>query len=117
MRFYQTAAPDQHASGYLIGGEPVTLLNLTPHGTVHFYLPKIELELETRFNDGERRMHLPPNLHTIILEPDLMRVSMVWHSAIECHAKVYKLDHTRVQLRTMENTDADEEIGDLLALE
>lgn len=112
-RFHQCAPADQQAASFLLGGEQVTLLNLTASGRVDFVLPKVELMLETHFQDGERRPHEPPKLHTVILEPDVNRVSLVWHSAIECHAKVYELSSTRIQLRKGV-ADDDEATGDNL---
>ena len=35
-------------------------------------------------------------MHTVILEPAVMRVSLVWHSALPCHPKVHKLLKTRI---------------------
>ncbi|WP_374568600.1 DUF2169 domain-containing protein [Ideonella sp.] len=93
--FFQCAPPDQQAPGFLQGGEPVTLLNLTPSGRLDFLLPRMALELETRFHDGERRPG-EAHLHTVLLQPDSRRVSLVWHLAQECHAKAYQLDHTRI---------------------
>ena len=116
-RFFQCAPADQQAPAFLRGGEPVVLKNLTPSGDLRFLLPAIEIALETRFMDGERRQHESPPLHTIILEPDFPRVSMVWHSALECHAKMYQLASTRVVVRrhTMDSDD-EESVDNLLDL-
>ena len=114
LRHCQCAPRDQQAPAFLSGGEPVTLRNLTPAGTLAFDLPTIDLRLETRFMDDERQTHPAPVLHTVILEPDVPRVSLVFHSAIECHAKVYQLDHTRIFLRG--DDDEDDVTGGLLDL-
>lgn len=98
-RFFQCAPVDQQTAQFLVGGEPVTLLHMSPQGRLDFALPSMELMLESRFSDGERRMHDAPKLHTVIFEPDLARVSLVWHSSLECHSKVYKLDVTRIHWR------------------
>lgn len=115
-RFFQCAPADQQTPQYLRGGEIVNWLNLSPHGRVTFALPTIELSLETRFSDGERRVHEAPKLHTLIMEPDLMRVSLVWHSALECHAKVYRLDSTRVRWRRAADEETDDTVDDLMDL-
>jgi len=99
-RFYQCAPADQQAPEFLRGGEPVVLHNLTPDGDLRFTLPKIFLGFETRFVDGTRQFHADRKLHTVILEPDVPRVSLVWHTALPCHFKVQKLDRTAVTLRT-----------------
>jgi hypothetical protein len=99
-RYYQSAPADQQAPQWLRGGEPVTLLNLHPRGTIRFALPKVYLGFETRFYDGSREVHKNRKLHTVILEPDFPRVSLVWHSALPCHFKVQKLERTVVTLKT-----------------
>lgn len=115
-RFFQTVPPDQQAP--LRGGEGVLLENLTPGGRLGFALPRPGIALNTRFMDGTRKDPGPPALHTVILDPDRMRVSLVWHSAMECHAKVYTLDHTRVTMfdPTIPPEEREEEVESLLDL-
>lgn len=113
IRHYQAAPSDQQTSDFLVGGEPVLLKNLTPSGTLRFVLPTIVFAFQTRFMDGERREHDPPSLHSVILEPDFPRVSLVWHSALECHSKVYDLETTRIEVCT-EQVDTEEELDSLL---
>jgi hypothetical protein len=110
-RFFQCAPADQQAPQFLIGGEPVALLNLSPEGTLRFALPKLFLGFDTRFYDGGREIHKVRKLHTVILEPDFPRVSLVWHSALPCHLKGDKLERTIVTLKTNLSTgeSADDE--------
>ncbi len=98
--FFQCAPADQQAPEFLRGGEPVVLLRLTPSGDLRFLLPKVYLGFETRFYDGSREVHKNRKLHTVILEPDFPRVSLVWHTALPCHFKVQKLERTIVTLKT-----------------
>jgi hypothetical protein len=100
-RFFQTVPADQQAPSFLRGGEPVTLLQLTPGGTLRFQLPRVLPRFETRFSDDTRELHEDCKLHSVILEPDYPRVSLVWHSALPCHLKVQKLLSTMV---TVEET-------------
>jgi len=99
-RFFQCAPEDQQAPAFLRGGEPVVLYRLTPLEDVRFSLPKVFLGFETRFLDGTSERHMERRLHTVILEPDFPRVSLVWHAALPCHFKVYKLERTIVTLKT-----------------
>src|ERR1700674_1163598 len=99
-RFFQCAPADQQAPQFLSGGEPVALLNLMPGDDLRFLLPKIFLGFETRFYNGSREIHKTRKLHSVILEPDFPRVSVVWHSALPCHFKVQKLERTIVTLRS-----------------
>jgi hypothetical protein len=93
-RFFQYAPPDQQPSAFLRGGEPVVIVGLTAAGDLRFLLPRVELRFVTRFYDGTRQVHGDPALHSVILEPDYPRVSVVWHSALPCHFKVQKLEDT-----------------------
>jgi hypothetical protein len=99
-RFFQCAPVEQQAPTHLHGGEPVVLLNLTPGGELRFNLPKLYFGFETRFYDHAREIHKHRKLHTVIIEPDLSRVSMVWHSPLPCPFRGNKLKETIVTLKT-----------------
>jgi hypothetical protein len=98
-RFYQSVPPDQQTSRFLMGGEEVYLTNLTPGGVLAFRLPRVVLGFETDFG-GEPVRHRA-NLHTVILEPNVPRVMLVWHTALPCHPKVTKLRRTRIIQKTL----------------
>jgi hypothetical protein len=98
-RFFQAAPSDQQAPAFLRGGEPVILLHMTARGDLRFQLPRIFPGFETLFFDGTRVLHKDRKLHSVILEPDFPRVSLVWHSALSCHFKVQKLDRTIITLK------------------
>src|SRR5690606_27696447 len=95
-RHYQCAPADQQAPQFLQGGEPVALVHLAPQAEIRFVLPRVLLGLEPFFSDGTRQRQERPRLHTVILEPSAMRVSLVWHSALPCHPRVHKLMRTRI---------------------
>lgn len=98
-RYYQCAPVDQQVPGYLKGGEDVILVNLSAGGRIRFKLPRLSVGFTTQFDDGTSEQHRG-DLHTVILMPDVPKVSMVWHSHLECHHKVLKLNNT--QIRTKE---------------
>jgi len=99
-RFFQCAPPDQQAPSFLRGGEPAVLHRLTPDGELRFALPKVFLGFETRFTDRSTEIHQQRRLHTVIIDGDGPRVSLVWHTALPCHFKVHKLERTIVTLKT-----------------
>jgi hypothetical protein len=106
-RHHQYAPADQQAPEMLRGGEPVALHHLTPGGDLRFALPRLHLGFETFFTDGTRVIHDKRALHSVILEPDHPRVSLVWHTALPCHFKVRKLLRTVVRLKTrLDGADA-----------
>jgi hypothetical protein len=94
----QCAPADQQTAHFLKGGEEVELRNLTPSGNLKFALPRVILGFETNF--GSDVVNHRANLHTVILEPDVPRVLMVWHSALPCHSKVTILRRTRIFEKT-----------------
>lgn len=98
--FWQCAPPAQYAAGQLRGNEIVTLANLTPpefsaSRVISFAIPKLSLNFRTRFTDGSILTHRA-KMHTVIIEPDHPRLSVVWHSELPCHRLVNMLDVTTV---------------------
>jgi hypothetical protein len=94
-RYFQCAPEDQQAQGYLRGGEPVELYNLTPERVLRFNLPRVVLSFRTNF--GEETVDHRAVLDTVILEPDAPRVIMVWSTMLPCHHKVLKLQETSIR--------------------
>jgi hypothetical protein len=100
-RFFLCSPEDQRPSGHLRGGEPVELLNLTPDGWLAFKLPRVAFRFRTEFR-GKPAVTHRGLLHTVILEPDVPQVVLVWHTALPAHADVLRLARTRVtQLRVV----------------
>jgi hypothetical protein len=97
-RYYQIAPEDQQVAGFLKGGEIVQLYNLTPGGVFQFRLPRLFLAFTTYFDDGSRDDHRAV-LHTVTLKPDEPKVVVVWHTNLECHHKVLKLNNTEIRLK------------------
>jgi hypothetical protein len=94
-RFYQCAPLDQQLVPHLRGGELVELVNMTPGGALRFELPKVYLALTTHFG-FETKEHRT-KLASVIVEADIPRVIMVWHSVLPCHHLVDQLDKTVVR--------------------
>ena len=90
---------DQRPQRHLRGGELVELLNLTPQGVLRFALPKIYLTYTTHFATaaGRRIEEHRGRLSTVIIEPDIGRLSLVWQSALLVHKDKDDLEHTVVR--------------------
>lgn len=97
-RYYQCAPKDQQVQGYLKGGELVQVVNMTPAGHLQFYLPRFNFAFTTNFDDGTSDQHRA-TLHTVIIRTDVQKVVMVWHTLLECHQKVLKLNNTTIRLK------------------
>jgi len=92
-RHLQCAPEDQWSARHLYGGEPVALLNLSPHGPLQFALPKISLVFATRF--GSRREIHQGRLGTVLIQPDVDRLQLVWQTALPVSGRdVDYLDET-----------------------
>lgn len=86
------APADQQPARHLRGGEPVELENLTRDGTLSFQLPKLYFGFRTTIN-GRIEEH-NGRLATVIIEPDLPRVILVWQSVLAVRNEVDYLDET-----------------------
>jgi len=94
-RFYLCAPEDQQVQGHLNGGEPVALYNLTPGGLLSFELPRVSIRFVTSFYGKEDVEHCA-TIQTIILEPDVPRMIILWATCLSCHHDVLKLKATAV---------------------
>lgn len=115
-RSWRIAPPPQQLDRHLQGGETVVLRNLTrpgycPDSRLSFELPRLSLGFETRFFDGcvERSR---ARIHTVILEPEWPRVSIVHHISLPCHPRVNQLERTIVTEKRRPFDPACRPVGD-----
>lgn len=94
-RFFMCAPADQQFIPHLRGGERIEVAGMSPNGALAFDLPKIPLGFETRI-DGKRKHH-KGFLQTVIVEPDVPRVVMVWQTQLRCHHECDFLDTTIIR--------------------
>lgn len=95
-RFLNMAHPDLVYPGYLQGGEPVTITHMHPDGVLKFDLPRVNLIARIRVAD---RVEQPEFLlETLILEPNLRKLSMVWRAAMPCDKQALKVSEVRIGL-------------------
>jgi hypothetical protein len=92
-RFELCAPTDQQQPDYIYGGEPVELSNFTEDGILRLTLPRVYLTFSTQIR--ARMEEHRSRLASVILEPDQMRLMMVWQTALKVAAhRVEHLDHT-----------------------
>jgi len=94
-RFDMCAPADQWPARHLAGGERVLLQNLTPEGALSFSLPRVALTLATRL--AGRTVEHEAALHTVLLEPDLRRVQLAWHTSLACDGQEQSLEYTEIR--------------------
>lgn len=91
-QFFQAASPELTAFPPLRGGELVKLCHLTPSGILEFRLPRTWLAFRTCI--GRQWVTHEARLGTVILEPDVPRVLMVWQTAVPCHRQRFEISAT-----------------------
>jgi hypothetical protein len=89
-RFYNVAAPELIFEPYLKGGEQVDIENATPEGRLQFRLPRIEYDVKLRI-EGDDQI-VPLNLDTVCIEPDELRLTMIWRGKCYCDKKMLKME-------------------------
>ena len=99
LRFFNTAAPELVCNGYLKGGEPVTITNMSPTGDKRFTLPLCELETSVKMAGSVENPYL--NLETVLFEPNESRFTMLWRSAVQCDKKVLKVEQIDINLKNL----------------
>ena len=98
-RFALSAPEDQLARRPLRGGEPLTLVNLTPSGAVRFELPRIDLAYTTKI--GPRMEEHGAALTTVFVDAEAAQLSLVWQSELRVAARdVDYLDETTIRERS-----------------
>jgi hypothetical protein len=95
-RFFQLAPAGLIADGYLSGGEVVTVRGATPGGYLTFQLPKLQVLVAYVLN-GSREQR-PANLDTVIIEPDAMRVILVWRAVLACDKQLLRVSEVHADL-------------------
>jgi hypothetical protein len=80
MAYWNGAHPDMQVP-YLNGDEEIVLSNLTPGGTLNFRLPGLKPIVKIVCAHG-RSLSVSANLDTVILEPDSMRIALVWRAVV-----------------------------------
>ena len=96
----QCAPADQQPDKPLRGGESVELFNLTPSGRLSFQLPKVYLAFTTHI-DGRQEEHRA-QLASVIIEPDLYQLKMVWNTVLLCRNEGDYLDQTVIRQKRYE---------------
>lgn len=95
-RFFNMAHPDLIYPGFLQGGEPVSITHMHPAGPLKFDLPHVNLI--ARIYIAGRVETSSFYLETLLLEPNLQKLSMVWRSALPCDKKLLKVSEVKIGL-------------------
>jgi hypothetical protein len=94
-RFFHVAPPELIAPGFLQGGEPVELIGFTAGAPIRFELPQCGLGLVFDFDGAS--VPKPPQMETVLFEPDLGRFQMLWRVGLGVDKKLLKLKSLTVR--------------------
>jgi len=93
-QYYQSAPADQQLS-LPLGEQMVTLINLTPDGDRSFRIPHLEAPVHVFPKHGERE-DLVAYADTVVVEPDLERVTMTWRASRPLKKNMFEIEQVLV---------------------
>ena len=96
QRFFNMAAPELTFQRFLMGGEPVEVLGASREGPIRFEVPRCQPRVTIKVMG--RNETPPPRLETVLIEPDLNRVSVSWRSELPCDKHVLKVDEASIDV-------------------
>jgi hypothetical protein len=96
-RFCNAAHPDLKYPSYLQGGEPVLISNMHPNGILKFDVPRVGISARITLDGSDVMPDI--NLETLVLEPNQLRMSLVWRAVLPCDKQALKISDVRVALR------------------
>lgn len=99
-RFLNAAHPDLTFDRYLNGGEPVTLINVSPRGPIEFELPSCQFSTTVKTAGSSEKP--PLNLETVLFEPEENRLSMVWRGSLTCDKKTLEVEEVTFEVEILE---------------
>ena len=82
-RFLNAASPGLVAPGYLVGNEPVTVVNASARGRLDFTLPGVTAPRVGVTLRGSGPQTVPTHLDTVIVDTDGHRVSLIWRGHVK----------------------------------
>jgi hypothetical protein len=95
-RFMNAAHPDLIYPGYLQGGEPVTITGMHPIGPLQCQVPRVQLVAQVHMGG---QTHSPGFvLETLLLEPNQLRMSLIWKAALVCDKQALKIQQVSLSL-------------------
>ncbi|WP_196137593.1 DUF2169 domain-containing protein [Aliikangiella sp. G2MR2-5] len=94
-RFLNVAHPDLIYSGFIQGGEFFSIKSMHPDGEITGELPRVSMQCEISVAGNKHR--LPFFMETLIFEPNLKQVSMVWKAIFECDKQALKVSEIGIK--------------------
>jgi hypothetical protein len=95
-KFFSMAHPELVYPTYLQGGEPIEITNMHPRGTISFNLPKVKLKTDVTIVGSSVQPNF--NLETLVIEPNQLKLGMLWRAAVQCDKKALKISDVKISL-------------------
>jgi len=95
-RFFNMAHSNLIYPGYLKGSEQVRISNMHAAGDMQFNLPQVKLFSQVEINNQHENPAF--NLETLLLEPNQLKLSMVWRAALPCDKQALKIKDITISL-------------------
>ena len=95
-RFFQLASTELVANGFLEGGERIDVRGATASGWLGSSVPIVNLTI-TYLVDGQPEER-PAVLDTVIIEPDLDRLQLVWRAVLPCDKKALRVNEVQASI-------------------
>ncbi len=95
-RFFNMAHPDLIYPGFLQGGEAVKITHMHPEGGLQFEVPTVRFVVVADVAGILKEAVM--NMETLILEPNILQMSMVWKGAVPCDKKALKIDSVKINI-------------------
>lgn len=92
--YFNGAHPRMVSKQFLLGNEPVELIGASAKGPLRFTLP--ERKPHVSVSIGEVHSALELNFDTLLIEPDVSRISMVWRGSLDIYNRIYKVKKIEV---------------------
>lgn len=96
-RFFSMASAGLIYPGFLQGGESVAISGMHPDGDMAFQLPQVKFAAKVEI--GNRVEQPEFNMETVLLEPNQLRLSMVWKAAVPCDKNMLNIRDIRITLQ------------------
>lgn len=96
-RFFNAAHPGLIYPGYMQGGEMVSISGMHPGGDIQFEVPRVRFSACVEISGVIHQPEL--KMETLLLEPNALRMSMVWKGAVPCDKQGLKIGEVTLALR------------------
>lgn len=99
-RFFNAAAPELTFQRFFTGGEPIEVLGASRDGPIRFEIPRCRPRVTVQVSGRADRPEA--HLETVLIEPDLNRVSLSFRAACTCDKGALKVEQARIELDGLE---------------